>query len=53
MLKSAAVRANFIGGEYYRLAEPEAAGSFFPHIGKGDVKPLLSMPDLSEPEEEE
>ncbi len=51
--ESAAVRANFIGGEYYRLAEPEAAGSFFPHIGKGDVKPLLSMPDLSEPEEEE
>ena len=51
--ESAAVRANFIGGEYYRLGEPEAAGIFFPHIGKGDVKPLLSMPDLSEPEEGE
>ena len=49
--ESAAVRANFIGGEYYRLAEPQTSGSFFPHIGKGDVKPLLSMPDLSEPEE--
>jgi len=50
---SAVVRANFVAGEYYRLSEPAASGGFFPHTGKGDVKPLLSMPDLSEPEPEE
>jgi len=48
---SAVVRANFVGGEYYRLPEPAASGGFLAHIGKADVRPLLSMPDLSEPEE--
>lgn len=49
--ESSIVRANFIGGEYYRLSEPQCSGTFFPHIGRGDVRPLLSMPDLSEIEQ--
>lgn len=47
---SAVVRVNFVGGEYYRFEEPKASETFAQHIGKGDVRPLLSMPELSEPE---
>jgi hypothetical protein len=47
----AIVRTSFIQGRGYCEREEAASGVFFPHIGKGDVRPLLSMPELSEPEE--
>src|ERR1017187_5348918 len=46
-----AVRTSFIQGMDYREPEDYSSGTFFPQIGKGDVRPLLSMPELSEPEE--
>ena len=48
---SAIVRTSFIHPAEYREPEPPASGMFAPHIGKADVDPLLSMPELSEPEE--
>jgi len=48
--ESAIVRNSFIANTNLREAEEAPSGSFFAHIGKGDVRPLLSMPDLSEPE---
>ncbi len=45
------VRTSFIQGVHYRESEETPSRSFLAHIGKGDVRPLLSMPDLSEPEE--
>ena len=48
--ESSVVRADFSGGVYYRFGEQAASGMFFAHIGKGDVSPLLSMPNLSETE---
>lgn len=49
---SAILRTSFVQGVEYRLREPAPSGMFAMHIGKGDVKPLLSMPELSEPEEQ-
>lgn len=48
---SAAVRTSFIHGENYRAREESPSGMFAAHIGKADVRPLLSMPELSEPED--
>ena len=48
---SAVIRTSFIQGTEYREPEGPSSGMFFAHIGKGDVRPLLSMPELSEPEE--
>lgn len=48
---SAVVRTSFIQGVNYREREESSSGMFTTHIGKADVRPLLSMPDLSEPEE--
>lgn len=48
---SAIVRTSFLQGVEYRLPEPASSGMFTMHIGKGDVTPLLSMPELSELEE--
>ncbi len=48
---SAVVRTSFIQGIEYREAETTGSGIFTTHIGKADVRPLLSMPELSEPEE--
>jgi len=48
---SATVRVSFIHPGEYRESEPEGSGMFSAHIGKGDVDPLLSMPELSELEE--
>jgi hypothetical protein len=48
---SAIVRTSFIQGTSYREPDGQASRSFSAHIGKGDVRPLLSMPELSEPEE--
>jgi hypothetical protein len=48
--ESAVVRTSFISNANFRESEEAPSGSFFAHIGKGDVRPLLSMPDLSEPE---
>jgi hypothetical protein len=45
------VRTSFVQGIGYCEHEEPASGVFFPHIGKADVDPLLSMPYLSEPEE--
>jgi hypothetical protein len=50
-VESAIVRTSFITSTNFREPEEAASGAFFAHIGKGDVRPLLSMPDLSEPEE--
>jgi len=50
--ESAILRRSFIQPADYRETEPVASGTFFAHIGMGDVKPLLSMPELSEPEED-
>jgi hypothetical protein len=47
----AVVRTSFIQGASYRSSEEAASGSFSRQLGKGDVRPLLSMPELSEPEE--
>jgi len=46
----ATVRTSFIQGVTYQEAEEPPSGAFFRHIGKGDVRPLLSMPELSEVE---
>jgi len=48
---SSVVRTSFIQGTEYREREGVPSGAFTAHIGKGDVRPLLSMPELSEPEE--
>jgi hypothetical protein len=47
---SAIVRTSLIQPAVYREAEQCGSGIFFPHIGKGDMRPLLSMPELSEVE---
>jgi len=49
--ESAIVRHSFIHPAEYREAEPAASGMFAAHIGKADVDPLLSMPELSESED--
>jgi hypothetical protein len=49
---SAIVRVSFIQGAEYREREPAASGMFSAQIGKADVEPLLSMPELSEPEDD-
>jgi len=46
----ATVRTSFIQGVNYRETEESPSGNFFRHIGRGDVRPLLSMPELSEVE---
>jgi hypothetical protein len=46
---SAIVRVSFMQGAEYREREPASSGMFSAHIGKADVAPLLSMPELSEP----
>jgi hypothetical protein len=48
---SATVRTSFIQGMNYREREESPSGMFAAHVGKADVRPLLSMPELSEPEE--
>jgi hypothetical protein len=45
------VRTSFIQGIDYLEPDRNASGSFFRYIGKGDIRPLLSMPELSEIEE--
>ncbi|MES2359362.1 MAG: ThiF family adenylyltransferase, partial [Gemmatimonadota bacterium] len=49
--ESAIVRTSFIASITFREPEGVASGAFSRHIGKADVRPLLGMPDLSEPEE--
>jgi hypothetical protein len=49
--ESAIVRYSFIHPAEYREPEPVASGMFTAHVGKGDIEPLLSMPELSEPED--
>ena len=51
--ESAIVRTSFIQGAEYREGEPPASGMFARDIARGDVSPLLSMPELSEAEETE
>jgi len=47
----AVLRRSFIQGTEYRESEEAPSGSFSRQLGKADVRPLLSMPELSEPEE--
>ena len=47
----AVIRTSFVQRMDYCEREPDGFGYFSPHIGKGDLRPLLSMPELSEPEE--
>jgi hypothetical protein len=46
----AVVRRSFIQGTEYHESEEAPSGTFFRQLGKADVRPLLSMPELSEPE---
>jgi hypothetical protein len=46
--ESAVLRISFIQGQTYRERESGGAGQFAKHLGKADVRPLLSMPELSE-----
>lgn len=48
---SAIVRIGFMQGTEHRETEPHPSGMFSMQIGKGDVRPLLSMPELSDPGE--
>lgn len=45
------VRTGFIQGAGYHESEGIPSGTFFRNLGKADVSPLLSMPELSQPEE--
>jgi len=46
--ESAVVRMDFVSNTTYRERDVAASGMFHGHLGKGDVRPLLSMPELSE-----
>jgi hypothetical protein len=48
--ESAIVRVSFIQNQTYREKEPRASGMFARRLGRGDVTPLLGMPELSEME---
>jgi len=48
--ESAVLRISFVHGQAYREREPGGSGQFAKHLGKSDVRPLLSMPELSEEE---
>jgi hypothetical protein len=47
---SAVVRMSFIQAHCYREGESAPSGMFAPIMGRGDMRPLLSMPQLSEME---
>ncbi len=47
---SSVVRMNFVSNDVLRQPEEAPSKIFFSSIGKGDVTPLLSMPELSDPE---
>ncbi|WP_408439247.1 HesA/MoeB/ThiF family protein [Paraburkholderia sediminicola] len=47
----AVVRKSFIQGADYKETEGPSFGTFTANVGKGDVRPLLSMPELSEAED--
>lgn len=49
--ESAVLRMSFIQGVQYREKEGTASGMFAKQLGKGDVRPLLSMPELSDVKE--
>lgn len=46
----AVVRVSFIQGETYREAEGPPSELLAKNLGRGDVRPLLDMPELSDPE---
>lgn len=46
--ESAIVRVSLIQGFDYRESELSESAMFAMHAGKGDIRPLLSMPELSE-----
>ena len=48
---SAVVRVSFVQAVTYREREAAKSDMFLSHLGKGDVRPLLNMPELSEDEE--
>jgi hypothetical protein len=45
---SAVVRVNFVSGETVRNTDGPQSGMFRRSMGRGDVSPLLGMPELSE-----
>jgi hypothetical protein len=47
---SSVVRVSFVHNDVIRQSEVNPSKIFFSSIGKGDVNPLLSMPELSETE---
>ena len=48
--ESAVVRMNFMDGSYYKEGDGESSRASAAYLGKGDDRPLLSMPELSERE---
>lgn len=46
--ETAILRMSFIQGVQYREKEGKSSGIFSRHLGKGDVRPLLLMPELSD-----
>jgi hypothetical protein len=44
----AVVRTSLIQGETYRESAPDPCPVLARHVGRGDVEPLLDMPELSE-----
>jgi len=48
--ESSILRTSFIQPKEYREGDCEPSGAFTAHLGKADVRPLLSMPELSEPQ---
>ena len=46
--ETSVLRMSFVQGHQYREPEGPASGMFAKHLGKGDIDPLLSMPELSD-----
>jgi hypothetical protein len=45
----ATVRTSFIQGETYREGDTDSSPAFDRYVGRGDLRPLLDMPALTEP----
>src|SRR5262249_35194240 len=46
----AVIRISLIQGEAYRAAEGPPSELLAKNLGRGDIRPLLDMPELSDPE---
>ena len=45
----ATVRTSLIQGETYRECDTDSSPAFDRYVGRGDLRPLLDMPALTEP----